>query len=84
MADDGHVPNIGIAGVDPRDFAFAQIDARDVIAGLGVLDRQRQPDIPETNYANASGSGSDLFGKHIGCCQGSGGFNTSHFRTIFT
>ncbi len=60
-----NVADIGIARVDSLGFAFAQIDARNVEAGLGVFDGQRQPDIAQSDDANTGGLRMRIFSASI-------------------
>ena len=49
----GHIGNVGRPRADRVDLSLIDVEADDVIAGVGELDRERQPDIPEADYAGA-------------------------------
>ena len=49
----GDVLDVARPGLDRRDLGGVGVKRDDVVAGLGELDRQRQPDVPEPDDADA-------------------------------
>ncbi len=58
-----HVLDVGLAGQELPDPGFVDVDAGDVEAGLGEFDRQRQPDVAQSDHGQAGGAVFDLAGQ---------------------
>ena len=62
----GHVLDVAASLAEALDLARVDVEADDLVAGLGKSDRQRQPDIAEPDDSNLHcGNSRDALGSEL-------------------